>query len=363
MKICIFGDSITWGARLPFRVGWANLLRNYLEKVSDYHISVYDLGIDGDTTEGLLLRFDIEASARNPDSIILAIGTNDSCYRLVDKKNSVSPEKFEKNIRNLVQKSLNLTKNVFIVGLAKGNDLETVPLLRSTTGKCYDRENIQKYNHILKKVCAEENVTFIDIIEKLKENDFDDGLHPNVEGHLKIYESVRQSIMGFLNIDTEEYFTLVDKQDNEVGYKKRESIESTDRPRVIGLWIENEKDEILIAKRPYDKKRDPAKWGPAVASLVKKDTTYRKCLLESAQKEIGLKSFDFEEKDKILIEGYNNFYIQWFYTRLNKSIGDFKLDSNEVSELRWVKKSDLEKEVKEKPFMFVQAFDNYFNLF
>jgi len=37
MNICIFGDSIAWGAWLPFRVSWANLLRNYLEKTSAVH--------------------------------------------------------------------------------------------------------------------------------------------------------------------------------------------------------------------------------------------------------------------------------------------------------------------------------------
>jgi len=30
--ICIFGNSTAWGRGLPSRVGWANPLRNYLEK-------------------------------------------------------------------------------------------------------------------------------------------------------------------------------------------------------------------------------------------------------------------------------------------------------------------------------------------
>jgi lysophospholipase L1-like esterase len=52
--ICVFGDSITWGAYDPERGGWVNRLRNDLEKKE---IESYNLGISGDTTADLLKRF------------------------------------------------------------------------------------------------------------------------------------------------------------------------------------------------------------------------------------------------------------------------------------------------------------------
>jgi len=35
MSICVFGDSIGWGAYDPINGGWATLLRNHLDEVLD----------------------------------------------------------------------------------------------------------------------------------------------------------------------------------------------------------------------------------------------------------------------------------------------------------------------------------------
>jgi len=40
-------------------------------------------------------------------------------------------------------------------------------------------------------VCEENNVLFLDIFGLLENNDFEDGLHPNAEGHNKIFQKVR----------------------------------------------------------------------------------------------------------------------------------------------------------------------------
>ena len=34
--ICVFGDSVLWGWGLPFRIGWVNLFRNYIEDKSNF---------------------------------------------------------------------------------------------------------------------------------------------------------------------------------------------------------------------------------------------------------------------------------------------------------------------------------------
>lgn len=195
--ICIFGDSITWGAGLPFRTAWANLLRNLLENKNKkyYPIELYDLGIDRDTTEDLLKRFNAEARARQPNIIIFAIGTNDSAYRKNMYDPLVSIQKFEKNLLKLTQEAKKFTDKIVFIGLAKGSDYKTVPLPRSITGKCYDKENIKIYNNIIKKTCKKKHIFFINIINKLNDKDFYDGLHPNSQGHQKIFEIVKKSLI------------------------------------------------------------------------------------------------------------------------------------------------------------------------
>ena len=54
----------------------------------------------------------------------------------------------------------------------------------------YTNENIEKYSKIMEDVCRENSIPFLDI-GLLNNDDFDDGLHPNAEGHRKIYEKVK----------------------------------------------------------------------------------------------------------------------------------------------------------------------------
>lgn len=194
MRICIFGDSIIWGAGLPFRVSWSNLLRNYLESETKDYIELYDLGIDGNTTVDLLERFDTEAQARKPDMIVFGVGINDSFYRKTKDNPPVTDEDFRKNIIDLIKRSRRFTERIYFVGLAKGSDDTTRPLARSTTGKCYDKENTEKYNRILKETCRQNHASFIGIRDILTDDDFDDGLHPNTMGHIKIFERIRQEV-------------------------------------------------------------------------------------------------------------------------------------------------------------------------
>ncbi len=189
INICIFGDSITWGAYLPFRIGWVNQIRDILERKNS-QIAVYDLGIDRNTSKDLLTRFDTEASARKPDVVVFAIGINDSLYRNNPNNRETGESDFKLNLEKLVDKAKTFTDKVVFVGLVKGDDSKTTPLLRSTSGKFYDKQSAYKYNEIIKTVAQENNLGFVDILSKLDDTDFDDGLHPNVKGHSKISDEV-----------------------------------------------------------------------------------------------------------------------------------------------------------------------------
>jgi lysophospholipase L1-like esterase len=192
--ICAFGDSILWGRGLPLRTGWVNLLRNYAEIKSKFTVNLYDLGIDGDTSEDVIRRFDAEAAARKPDTIIIAIGVNDSGYRKTKAHPLVLRDIFERNLNALIGKARRFTKDIIFVGIAKGSDRETVPLKASTTGKCYDKKNVKIYNEMIKKVCTKEKILFIGVLDKLIDSDFYDGLHPNTVGHEKIFEEVKKKL-------------------------------------------------------------------------------------------------------------------------------------------------------------------------
>ncbi|MBU6500990.1 MAG: hypothetical protein KGJ89_02590 [Patescibacteria group bacterium] len=75
MNICIFGDSITWGASDTEKGGWVERLKTYFG--NKYEAIIYNLGIPGDTTIDLLKRVESECKSRKPDLIIFSIGIND----------------------------------------------------------------------------------------------------------------------------------------------------------------------------------------------------------------------------------------------------------------------------------------------
>ena len=359
INLCIFGDSITWGAWLPFRVGWANLLRNYLEKTSDNAISVYDLGIDGDTSRYILRRFEVESRARKPDVLLFAVGTNDSGFRVSKDKPLVPIAEFDNNLRKLIGMAREFTNKIVFVGLAKGDDTPTNPLPQSTTGKCYDKENARLYDEVIRKVCDEEGLVYVTVMDKLTDEDFLDGLHPNPDGHLKIYESVRKVLDKILQLSPNQYYVLVDKNDEAIGFKESEHIHDGDIVRVSALWVTNSRGEVLITKRHHNKRRDPSRWGPAAAAILEKGWSYRDGVMKAASNELGLEKIEPAEHVKLFMTGMREFYCQWYRLKIDLMTEEFEYNRDEIEDLKWIGMDELVEQVVAKPYLYVQSFERY----
>lgn len=362
-NICIFGDSITWGPRLPFRVAWANLLRNHLEKNATELFRVYDLGVDMDTTRDLIRRMENEALARKPGIVIFNIGVNDSLYRNTPDNPESSLEEFASNIQKLIDMASRITKNVLIVGLVKGSDKWTTPLIQSTTGKIYTKARTRLYDRKLCDLASRNKILFADVNEVLHDEDFDDGLHPNANGHMKMFGVISKMLDPLLGLQKDKFVTLVNEKDEVVGKKLLDEIVETDITRVAGLWIENSRGEVLLAKRPIDKRRDPNRWGPAIAAMVKDSDNYLSAIKSAAENEIGMIGETLQESKKLRIVGPNNFYCQLYYLQSDLKIDNLKLNESEVQTLKWISKDELTKEFNNNPQFFVQSFGDYLKVF
>ena len=201
MNICIFGDSITYGAFDPERGGWANRLRLYLDKKDDFEDEVYNLGVSGDNTEGLLERFDAEAKFREPGFLIFAIGINDSQYIISEKQNRASIDKFEKNIREIIFKARKITDKILFIGLTSVDEEKTTPIPWNTD-KMYKNEYVKKYNDKIKDICKSEKINFVDTFSEMIKDDYKtmliDGLHPNSSGHDWMFKRIFPEVETFL---------------------------------------------------------------------------------------------------------------------------------------------------------------------
>jgi lysophospholipase L1-like esterase len=196
MNICIFGDSIAWGASDPKGGGWVGRLQNYFLSQGlavDNDIDVYNLGVSGDNTDDLIKRFDVEAKARDPHVIIFAIGINDSQIVISKNQNRVPIKQFQNNLETLILEAKKYTNKIIFIGLTPIDESKTSPIPWNID-KRYSHEEIEKYNSIIKTTALKENLLYISVKEKLSARDLPDGLHPNSEGHTKLFEIIKHEI-------------------------------------------------------------------------------------------------------------------------------------------------------------------------
>jgi lysophospholipase L1-like esterase len=192
--ICAFGDSITWGACDIEKGGWVARLRGYLEN-NNFNVWVYNCGVSGANTDKLLKRFKVEALARRPNLIIFAIGINDSQYVNSKDNPRVPLEKFQKNLQELINQAKEFTDQIVFVGLTKVDESKTMPIPWDPI-KFYDRENIKLYNAKIKEVCEKNNLLFIEMFDLLNDSDLEDGLHPNSQGHEKMFLRIKDFLLS-----------------------------------------------------------------------------------------------------------------------------------------------------------------------
>jgi isopentenyldiphosphate isomerase len=146
---------------------------------------------------------------------------------------------------------------------------------------------------------------------------------------------------------------IVNEKDEVIDYKERGTLNQEDIYRVSGLWIENSKGEILLAQRGLHKKNDPGKWGPAVAGTVEEGETYDSNIIKEAEEEIGLKGKSFKKLDKVRRKGKHNYFCQWFFLSMDDY--DFKVQKEEVEQIKWFKRNELLADFQKNPDSFLKS--------
>ncbi|VBB09127.1 Hypothetical protein LUCI_4413 [Lucifera butyrica] len=165
IKLVALGDSITAGFPYTPESSWFNLIA---ERLRIEHVN---RGIDGDTTAGMLRRFNRDALSFEPSHVIILGGTNDA-YE------GIAAEEVIYNIQAMV--NLAVKRGVRpILGLPITCDDPDVEYLLGRY-----RETIQCYaaeNHIVgidfTKAMADANG------KRIKAELYCDGVHPNKEGY------------------------------------------------------------------------------------------------------------------------------------------------------------------------------------
>lgn len=160
---------------------------NVYEYYPEFH--VYNRGIGGDTTEGLLKRLDESIFELEPKTVVLLMGTND-----FGVLNAHPVDVFErmKIIINTIQERLTETK-IILISVYPVN-----PKLDPTSVGTRNNANIQKLNSLYQSISGVQYINLFDMLKDeeghLKKEYSVEGLHINQNG----YEIITTELKKYL---------------------------------------------------------------------------------------------------------------------------------------------------------------------
>ncbi len=187
--ICIFGDSITWGASDEECGGWANRLEAYCF-ADKLRADIYNLGIPGNTTRDLLERVEQEIAMREPTHILFAIGINDSRCNTQTGESKISLQEFTQNIEKLTDIVRHRNMSVAFVGLIRVDEAKTNPRPHRPEAS-YRNERIAQYDRAIEDFCRSKDILYLSVATIVNKEELPDGLHPNASGHRKLFEAIK----------------------------------------------------------------------------------------------------------------------------------------------------------------------------
>lgn len=184
-----FGDSITYGEYDGVFGGWVDIVKRYaLQKYNEgsNDLILFNLGIGGETTEGLIKRISHEMEARNSSEgnvVFISYGANDLAIK--EGVAMVSPERFTTNILTAVQKAKQYAEDIYLISILPV--AEKIDGVTVASGKLRSTAAILKYNQILKETAHENNITYLDFYSGFVDDKevllSGDGVHPNEKGY------------------------------------------------------------------------------------------------------------------------------------------------------------------------------------
>ncbi len=185
-KIACMGDSLTEGYNIDLTYRWTDLLQK------DLGIEIINCGISGDTTAGMLSRFQKMLLEHQPTHVIIMGGTNDLWHKL--------PDQFIiSNIMAMIRQARH--QNIIpIIGIPppsyEADTTNASILFREGTKLAL---HIDMFREKLKQLAIEDNFPIIDFGSKMPDFYFlNDGIHPNESGQEFMKEKAKAALQTII---------------------------------------------------------------------------------------------------------------------------------------------------------------------
>lgn len=193
--------------------GWASRIKQDIysrhlkeaEPWQDYNI-VYMRANSSETSEGLKNRVlpELETARDNSDhswTMVFSIGMND-CTIDQNGNTNVSRRDYRENVEEIIDDAREVADQVIVVGLTPVDESVVGPQQRE---KYYRNKEVSAFDKVLGEVCEEKEVKFISVFEHLMNGGWNDklfdGLHPNSEGHKRIFKLTKEALFEQLRFE------------------------------------------------------------------------------------------------------------------------------------------------------------------
>ncbi len=175
------------------------------------------------------------------------------------------------------------------------------------------------------------------------------GLFYIIFGIYVLYEFISQKKKKKILLQ-EEWVPVVDEKGNIKSQVPRSQVHNGSKllHPVVHMHVLNRHKTVLLQKRPESKMIQPGKWDTAVGGHISAGETLEQALYKEAFEEIGLKNFDAR-----LLHVYkweSEVEAELVYLFVTYDIKSFNVHSDEVEEVRYWTKNQIEKRLNQEVF-------------
>lgn len=157
----------------------------------------------------------------------------------------------------------------------------------------------------------------------------------------------------------EELVVLVNDNDEVLGLMEKQQAHINGLlHRAFSVFLFNEKGEMLLQKRADKKYHSPGQWTNAVCSHPKGGESYLDGANRRLKEELGIET-ELTEKFRFIYKadvGQNLWEHELDYVFTGVFDGEFNLNKDEVSEVRYISMETLQIEMAENPGNFTEWF-------
>ena len=168
-----------------------------------------------------------------------------------------------------------------------------------------------------------------------------------------------------------ELIEIVDENGNYTGQvmDKEEAHDKNLLHNEVGIFIINDKKEILLEKRSANKRFNTNKWG-LCAGHVDAYETLEEAALREIKEEVGLdvsieELIPYGEKE-VTIKDSNSHITYFYYVKCNKKEDEFIIQEEELSKVKWFNIDEIIMMIKERKTSFkenkIKSFESLRNL-